>query len=297
MTSHDVIDRLRKLTGQRTIGHTGTLDPLAEGLMIVCLGSATKLADQLTSARKRYDATIVLGISSQTYDAEGVSASTAALPVPYMTLPELESIVDRFRGEFEQTVPPHSAVQVNGRRLYDLARAGKAIDLPKRTVTIDELTVAQFESPEIRLHVCCSKGTYIRSLAHDIGQAIGCGGYLSRLRRTEVGKHRVVDAFTLEQLQLASSERRLDAIVRPSEEIWDSGSVRILPRFETHFAHGRSPSMADLSAVDRPFGIGDRVMIKRENGRMIGLGTASGRSTDEQADRNAPLFQAMKVLI
>ncbi len=185
MTSHDVVGRVRRLAGQKRVGHGGTLDPAATGVLPVALGDATRLLEFLVEGRKRYRALIKLGVVTTTDDAEG--AVVAEQPVPEIAEADLLATLATFVGAIQQIPPMYSAIQVGGRRLYDLAREGTTIELAPRTVEIDQLTLLGWESPLLSLDVTCGKGTYIRAIARDLGAALGCGAHLQALRRTAVG--------------------------------------------------------------------------------------------------------------
>jgi tRNA pseudouridine55 synthase len=196
-TSFDVIRKLRPLVRTRKIGHAGTLDPLATGLLIVCTGKFTKRINDYMAREKEYTGTIVLGASTPTYDLESD-------PVPgkdpgHLTEEAVRSAIARgFTGEIMQTPPVHSAIKVNGKRVYELARKGREVKLEPRRVLVSEFELTRFRLPEVGFRVVCSTGTYIRSLANDLGAALGCGGYLAGLRRTRIGEYRVEEAMTME---------------------------------------------------------------------------------------------------
>jgi tRNA pseudouridine55 synthase len=202
-TSFDVVAKLRRLLGIKKIGHAGTLDPLATGLLIVCCGKATKSIDQFQAQRKRYTATIRLGATTNTDDAEApeeqVPEQQAALDT--VTEEDLHRTVQEFVGEIQQVPPMFSALKHNGKPLYKLARQGKTVQREARTVTVHSITIVAIALPLLTVEVECSKGTYIRSLARDIGAALGCGGYLHSLRRTGIGEYNVEDALTVKELQ------------------------------------------------------------------------------------------------
>jgi len=198
LTSHDVVARVRRLTGEARVGHAGTLDPAATGVLPVCVGQATRLVEYLSSADKCYLTEVVLGVQTDTDDLEGAIVRTA--PVPPLTPADLERLLAGFRGTLAQTPPAYAAVKVGGQRLYDLARAGRPIDAPARTVTIHRLELLAWRPPALTLLVECSKGTYIRSLARDIGAAAGCGGYVQALRRVRTGPFCLADAWSLAAL-------------------------------------------------------------------------------------------------
>jgi len=197
-TSHDVVARVRRLAGQKRIGHAGTLDPLAEGVLPVLLGRATRLADYIQAGRKTYRAVVCLGTATDTDDREGAVIATAA--VPSLSVETLDHTLDRFRGDILQTPPQYSALKVDGRRAYAVARAGGSVDLAPRSVTIHDLRLLVQTSTELSLEVTCSKGTYIRALARDIATALGTVGHLASLVRTRVGAFTLEDSLTLDQI-------------------------------------------------------------------------------------------------
>jgi tRNA pseudouridine55 synthase len=202
MTSHDVVARVRRLAGTRKVGHAGTLDPMATGVLVVGVEKATRLLGYLTLTEKEYDATIRLGQSTSTDDAEG--EITGGAPAAGVSAETLAGAVAGLTGEIEQVPPAVSAIKVNGQRAYRLTRAGAAPELKPRTVTVYEFTVTAVRRDgdllDVDATVRCSSGTYIRALARDLGAALGTGGHLTRLRRTRVGGYRIEDARTLEQL-------------------------------------------------------------------------------------------------
>lgn len=296
MTSHDLVDRVRQLLSQRSVGHTGTLDPLADGLMILCVGKATRIADQITAASKSYRATIKFGQRSATYDAEGITADSPHSPVPQLSPAVLDTLLEQFRGTLDQTVPAFSAVKQHGTKLYDLARRGSAFSPPVRTITIEQLNLVAYLEPLLTLDVRCSKGTYIRSLAHDIGEAVGCGAYLSSLTRTAIGSWSLAQASSLDEIRTAAQENSITSLIHPVETIWQAGTVRIRPEFFTKFAHGRSPAAEDLADIERPFQTGERVMIKSVTGAWIGLATAIFDSDSVSNTGHESLFRSMSVM-
>ncbi len=197
LTSHDVVNYVRRLAGIRRVGHSGTLDPMATGLLIICLGKATRLVEYLVGLDKEYLATIHLGRATDTYDGEGQITAEKRVEV---TAEQVDKALDQFRGQIEQVPPMFSAVKVDGQPLYRRARLGEEIARPPRPVTIYALKQFSWQSPMLKIRISCSSGTYIRSIAHDLGQVLGCGAYLSGLRRTAIGEITVEEATTLEQL-------------------------------------------------------------------------------------------------
>ncbi|CAL1239948.1 tRNA pseudouridine(55) synthase TruB [Candidatus Methylocalor cossyra] len=205
-TSNAALQRAKRLLGARKAGHTGSLDPIASGLLPLCFGEATKLSGFLLNTDKRYRVQVRLGVTTTTGDAEG--AITATQPVPPLTEAQIEATLAAFRGEIFQVPPMFSALKQGGRRLYELAREGLEVRREPRRVTLYELRLEGFDGSVLDLSVHCSKGTYIRTLAEDIGRALGCGGHVQALRRTAVGDLEVRDAHTLDQLEaLAEGER------------------------------------------------------------------------------------------
>lgn len=185
MTSHDVVARIRRLSQQKRVGHGGTLDPAATGVLPVALGEATRLVSYLVEGRKGYRATIELGRSTTTDDAEG--STVVQRPVPALSPAELELALRPFVGTIQQVPPMYSAIQVAGQRMYDLARQGQTVDLAPREVEIERIALLEWQSPLLTLEIVCGKGTYIRAVARDLGLALGCGAHLAGLRRTQVG--------------------------------------------------------------------------------------------------------------
>ncbi|NDJ34827.1 MAG: tRNA pseudouridine(55) synthase TruB [Chloroflexi bacterium] len=199
-TSHDMVAGVRRGTRERRVGHAGTLDPLAEGVLILAVGEATRLLEYLTTARKRYTAHITLGKTTPTYDAEGTITAEAPVAV---TRAELDAALEGFRGAIEQVPPVYSAVKVAGKSAHARVRAGEDVELEPRSVTIYDLHVDSYDPPQLVLSLTVSAGTYIRSLAHDLGQALGCGGMLAGLVRTAVGGFTLADAVEWAALQAA----------------------------------------------------------------------------------------------
>lgn len=198
-TSHDVVARVRRLTGVRRVGHAGTLDPMATGVLVVCLGRATRLIEYLMGQPKTYWAEITLGQTTDTYDATG--QVTAELPVPPLDRAALEKALNAFRGEIMQRPPAFAAIKRNGEPLYKRARRGETVEVEPRPITIYELQLLGIQENKLRLQVTCSAGTYVRSLAHDLGQALGCGAHLSGLRRLAVGHFTIDQAVPLARLE------------------------------------------------------------------------------------------------
>lgn len=218
MTSHDVVAKLRRLAGQKRVGHGGTLDPAATGVLPVALGEATRLLEYLVDGRKAYRAEVRLGITTTTDDAEGAIVQERA--VPAIDQNAIRRALEPFIGTIQQLPPMYSAIQVGGQRMYDLARRGETIDLPPRTVEIDAIGIVAWQNPILTLDVRCGKGTYIRSIARDLGAALGCGAHLAALRRVAVGSLTIDDAVPLATLSEAPAlpDRHL---LRPATAVAD----------------------------------------------------------------------------
>lgn len=216
LSSHSVVSRVRGITGIKKVGHAGTLDPLAEGVLPVLLGRATKVCELVQSEDKRYRASMRLGVTTTTYDLEGEVLTDQPVTA---TAREVEAAAARFVGTYYQKPPMYSALKVNGRKLYDLAREGVEVELEGREITIFSLalSVLDEQAGEYALEVDCSKGTYIRSLIHDIGQALGCGAVLTGLVRTYCAGFSIGDCITLEELSQAVEAGRLPELVLPVE--------------------------------------------------------------------------------
>ena len=217
-TSFDVVARMRGICGQKKIGHTGTLDPDAEGVLPVCLGKATKVCDMLTDSDKVYRAVMQLGIETDTQDLTGTVLS--ACEVPVLTETEIRDVIRTFQGEIMQVPPMYSALKVNGKKLCDLARAGVTVERKARPVTIYEIRIERVELPEIELTVSCSKGTYIRTLCHDIGQKFGCGAAMKSLLRLQAAGFVLDEAHTLDEIKSYKAAGSLAEVITPVEQVF-----------------------------------------------------------------------------
>ena len=211
MTSHDVVGILRRITGERSIGHLGTLDPMATGVLPLLLGKFTRLAQYFSSAEKSYSGTIRFGFATDTYDAEGEPAGPDSQPA--LTLDQVRAVASRFHGEMEQMPPPYSAKKIAGTPAYKLAREGKPVELKAVTVCITSFEITTIEGSEARFTMTISAGGYVRSVAHELGQILGCGAHLSSLRRTQAGVFTLAEAHTLDEVQpLAGNTEALEGL-------------------------------------------------------------------------------------
>ena len=214
-TSHKIVSLVRRGTGVRKVGHAGTLDPRASGVLVLCIGPATRLSEFLSTSSKRYEAVISFGASTQTYDTEGpVVRRSESVP----SLEDLQAVLPEFRGEIEQVPPPYSAIKVKGEKAYKLARSGKEVNLDPRTVTIHHLEVLKYQPPDLVLDIECTAGTYIRSLAHDLGERISTGAHLANLRRTKAGPFSLEDAVPLPKLEVGFLTGKWERYLRPAAD-------------------------------------------------------------------------------
>jgi tRNA pseudouridine55 synthase len=252
MTSHDVVQVIRNGTGIRRAGHTGTLDPRATGVLVILIGPAVRLSEFVSASDKRYQAIIRLGGSTDTYDANGSYTRSSLTPVS-VTETQFEEALKKFIGEIEQTPPPYSAIKVKGRRAYDMAREGEEVVLEPRMIQVYHLDVLEWAPPEVVVDVHCSSGTYVRSLANDLGNVLGCGAYLVGLRRTKSGRFSLRDAVPLRKLQEAfTAGNWYQYLIPAAEALGDWPSVELDPDQVEAIRHGhRIPADAGTKGMAR----------------------------------------------
>jgi tRNA pseudouridine55 synthase len=237
MTSHDVVEAIRRGTGIRRAGHTGTLDPRASGVLVILVGPAVRLSEYVSASDKRYQAIIRLGSSTDTFDAEGKFVR-ADQPVN-VTEEQFEKILKKFEGEIEQIPPPYSAVKVGGRHAYDMARQGEEVELAPRKIQVHHLEVLEWAPPEVVVDVHCSSGTYVRSLANDMGNALGTGAYLVGLRRTKSGRFSLRDATPLRKLQESfTAGNWYQFLIPAAEALADWSAIELNPDDVEEVRHG-----------------------------------------------------------
>lgn len=275
-TSHDVVQKVRRILKQKKIGHCGTLDPDATGLLLLTLGTATRLTRFLIRAPKVYEGTIQLGVATDTYDASGqVVAQAPAEAVAALTREQVAEAMKRFEGEIEQKPPPYSAKKVNGVKFYELARRGEEVPDEPKEVTVYELTpVSDLEEGRIRFRLGCSSGTYARGLAHDLGAALGVGGHLAELRRTRIGTFAVESAVTLAGLEEAATAGHppADAWIQFDQIPLPFGEVTADPQQETRISHGQTVLVRELAGEE-----GDWVKLVNRRREFIAVGTVVER--------------------
>ena len=216
-TSHDVVAKLRGILKMKKIGHTGTLDPEAEGVLPVCLGKATKVCELLTDKEKTYQAVLLLGTVTDTQDTTGEVLETHPVVCSEEAVCEAAA---RFTGDILQVPPMYSALKVNGKKLYELARQGIEVERKARPVTIKEIRIDEIRFPRVTMTVTCSKGTYIRTLCHDIGASLGCGGCMEKLLRTKVGPFILEDSVRLSEIEQKRDDGRLEEVIRPTDSVF-----------------------------------------------------------------------------
>lgn len=268
-TSHDVVAKLRGITGQRKIGHTGTLDPEAEGVLPVCLGRATKVCDLLTDRDKTYEAVLLLGIRTDTQDVTGTVTDRG--DIQGITREMVEQAARKYVGEYDQIPPMYSALKVNGKKLYELAREGKTIERKARRVRIYELEILEEALPRVRLRVRCSKGTYIRTLCDDIGADLGCYGCMEALLRTSVGPFALEETCRLEKVASAVKAGELGKMLCPIDRLFaEYPAVQVKKGWEklAYNGNGLKRSMTD---GDRETRDGACVRIYDAGGNFLAL--------------------------
>ncbi len=250
LTSHEVVQIIRRGTNIRRAGHTGTLDPRASGVLVVLIGPAVRLSEYVSASDKRYQAVIQLGTSTDTYDADGQILATNLVNI---SEDEFEEALQSFVGEIEQVPPPYSAVKVKGRKAYDMARKGEDVDLAPRKITVYSLELLEWAPPEVVIDVYCSSGTYIRSLANDLGKMLGCGAHLVGLRRTKSGRFTLRDAAPLRKLREAFDNGTwYQYLIPAAEALSDWPAIELSQEKIEAVRHGhRVPAEAGIGKMAR----------------------------------------------
>jgi tRNA pseudouridine55 synthase len=264
MTSHDVVQAVRNGTNLRRAGHTGTLDPRASGVLVILVGPAVRLSEYVSASDKRYQAIIRLGSSTDTFDADG-KFTRSDQPVN-VTEAQFEEVLKTFIGEIEQTPPPYSAVKLQGRKAYEMAREGEEVELAPRKITVHHLEVLEWAPPEVVIDVHCSSGTYVRSLANDLGVQLGCGAYLVGLRRTKSGRFSLRDATPLRKLQESfTAGNWYQYLIPAAEALGDWPAVELSPDDVEGVRHGhRVKAVGDVA-------LGSKVRGVSTQGELVAL--------------------------
>lgn len=279
-TSRELVDRVARLVPRTKVGHAGTLDPLASGILIICVGTATRLTDVIHDLNKSYHTLIRLGARSDTHDALGRVIAAEGPRVPAVL--EIEEALKPLRGKVMQQPPDHSALKIKGERAYDLARAGRAVALVPRMVQIDRIEILGYAWPQLELEIACSKGTYIRSIARDLGEALGCGGYVIKLERTRIGPFTLAESGAAEDLSANSMVRllrpSLEAVAHLRRLILDDDQIAAVTQ-------GRTIALPEILA---PHESGGFVALVDRESRLVALA---------EPDALRKLLQPRKVLI
>lgn len=269
-TSHDVVAKLRGITGQRKIGHTGTLDPDAEGVLPVCLGRGTKLCDLLTDRDKTYETVLLLGRVTDTQDISGTVLKSR--DISGISEESVRAVTAGFVGGYEQIPPMYSALKVNGKKLYELAREGIEIERRARAVKIYGIDIISVELPRVKLRVQCSKGTYIRTLCHDIGMKLGCGGCMEELTRTRAGQFTLETSLTLSEIALRKQEGRLTDAVIPVDAVFeDYPRLTVQKDWEKTAKNGNPLPGKALAGMDGADHCRGNVRIYDESGQFLSV--------------------------
>jgi len=267
-TSHDVVGRLRRILGQKKIGHTGTLDPDATGVLPVCLGAGTRLCDMLADEDKEYVAELRFGVTTDTQDMSGTVLSRQEVTV---TEEQAAAIAGSFMGDYEQVPPMYSALKVNGRKLYELARKGLEVERKARTVRIEELEILHMALPLVRMRVVCSKGTYIRTLCDDIGKKAGCGAAMESLKRTRVGRFRVENALTLADVEKMLEAGRLEEFIVRVEEMFPAlHGMRVREDYQKQLENGNCLALK-MMCGPKDMNDAEQVRVYSEQGIFYGI--------------------------
>jgi tRNA pseudouridine55 synthase len=256
ITSHDVVNAIRRVAGQRKVGHAGTLDPMATGVLLVCLGQATRVAEYLMARPKRYRATIALGTTTDTFDAQGEILGSGGRTD--FTPEEIEWALASFLGRIEQVPPMHSALKRGGQALYRLARQGKTVELKPRPVEIEEVVILDWTPPSLVVEVACSPGTYVRSLAHDLGQRLGSGAHLAALIRLSSGRFTLEEAVSLERLEEAFQHGQEETYLLPLDEALFEWPAMIVSADDA-----RRIAQGQAIQGDQPGNSGDGLSLRR----------------------------------
>lgn len=288
-TSHDVVARLRGICRQKKIGHTGTLDPDAVGVLPVCFGSGTKLCDMLTDWDKEYIAVLRLGITTDTQDLSGQVLSEAGqAQMDALAEESVHRTVMEFVGNYEQIPPMYSALKVDGKKLYELARAGKEVERKPRTVQIKEIEILKTELPRVKFRVVCSKGTYIRTLCQDIGERLGCGGAMESLVRSRVGLFCIEEALTLDRIEKLRDAGKLTEVITAPDRIFDDCRAVTVTQAGQKMAANGNRLRDDFLTVHIMPAEWEQVRVYDEAGRFYGI---------YQYDKEAGDFRPVKMFL
>lgn len=271
-TSHDVVAKLRGILKQKKIGHMGTLDPNAVGVLPVCLGKATKLCDILSEKDKTYNATLLLGLDTDTQDTSGeVISKVDTDSIMELSEDKVFETIKSYIGDYDQIPPMFSAIKIGGEKLYNLARRGEVIERPARHCRIIDITVTKMELPRVDLHVTCSKGTYIRTLCHDIGKDLGVGGCMEKLVRTKVERFSVEDSITLKQIEEFRDNNTLEDYITPVDEMLENYSKCMVSKGAEKLVYNGNIFTSGNTFLKMNHEDGQIVRVYTSEGEFIGL--------------------------
>ena len=294
-TSHDTVNELRNILGYRRVGHTGTLDPQASGLLLLCLGKGCKIVQFFSGWDKEYQAEVKLGEETDTYDAQGqILKAENHLE---LNKDQIRKAILSFQGESWQIPPPYSALKFKGKKLYQYAREGKSVPRKPRKIEIKQIDVTEINLPFVQMKVVCTSGTYIRALAHDIGKKLSCGAHLSSLCRTRVGPFELGQALTFGELK-ADRARVSDFLVSIEEVFNGTASLRVRNDHRDKIKNGMELKSCYLGPIEKKFAKGERLTLKDEEGNVLAVGVALVSSEmifpDEDENR---IFEYKRVLV
>ncbi len=294
MTSHDVVDVVRRLYHVRKVGHTGTLDPRGTGVLPICVGRATKIAQFLTSADKEYEMVVRLGVTTDTQDANGKVTGEAEV---HVTREDVERALKSFAGEIQQVPPLFSAKRVRGERLYNIARRGEDVPREPVTVHIYAIRLISFGPPFVGLSVHCSKGTYARAIADDLGKMLGCGAHLDSLVRVRAGRFELKDALSLNELtELVEAGKGDEPLIRVEEALDHLPAVRVLPEASRLILHGSPVTAAQVVSVPPDVGKGMLIRVLGFRRQLLSLATATLDAADfAQVDPRRAVLTPVRV--
>lgn len=271
-TSHDVVAKLRGILKQKKIGHMGTLDPYAVGVLPVCLGKGTKLCDMLSEQNKTYKTTLLLGIETDTQDTTGTvlkqMEESEVLKIPET---KIFQTVKSYIGPYDQIPPMFSAIKINGQKLYHLARRGETIERPARRVEILGITITNIDLPRVEMIVSCSKGTYIRTLCHDIGKELGCGGCMEKLTRSKVERFDVEDSLSLDEIKELFDKGELEERIIPIDEMLDEYSKCVIAREYNTLIYNGNKFSSRATLLKMNFQDGQKIRVYDQDGNFVGI--------------------------
>jgi tRNA pseudouridine55 synthase len=299
-TSHDVVARARVLLGVAKVGHTGTLDPAATGVLVLCLGKATRIAEYLVNADKEYRAVLRLGVATDTQDATGTVIAEAGGALPDRAA--IEAVMGRFVGQHRQVPPMYSAVKIQGVPLYKSARAGRTVDRPARDFTVRSLQILSVTPTpptlDVTFDVVCSKGTYVRTLCADIGEALGVGGHLAGLERLRAGRFCIEDALTLDDLAALAGREAVGTRLHALADVLDGVPVLTLdPRAADGVRHGVAVPAAQVIGMEGQWEAGACVRLQAADGRLLAIGKVPCGSEDLKQAAPGTVIALEKVLV